>query len=273
MINYTERLTVLMQDIISRVPTLSFINMADVLVFARHGRSDAEGAYATCHCLNLPASEPGHYYWRDRRTGRTTRRSEWFITKSPAVLIGQRRLNYLISFALPRFCDQTLERSKKEGTYTGYDPWIAKLDTVVHELYHVDPNEPGIRRVERADGKYSHLSHGPHFFENVARLVKEYLSTGPDRELHEFLTYDFAELTARYGGVVGTTFRTFPSYPQRYVEVMATQPDSRHTDDVKIEPLKPSQLPTRYTEDDLHVRQFLAQTSRRLVRKGEHRAA
>ena len=35
MINYTEHLTVLMQDIVSRVPTLSFIDIRDVLVFAR----------------------------------------------------------------------------------------------------------------------------------------------------------------------------------------------------------------------------------------------
>ena len=37
MINYTERLTLLMQDIVARVPTLSFIDIADVLVFARFG--------------------------------------------------------------------------------------------------------------------------------------------------------------------------------------------------------------------------------------------
>jgi len=35
MINYTESLTVLMQDIVARVPALSFIDIADVLVFAR----------------------------------------------------------------------------------------------------------------------------------------------------------------------------------------------------------------------------------------------
>ncbi len=68
MINYTERLSLLMQDVVSRVPQLSFIDMADVLVFARSGRSNAEGAFATCHCLTLPASEPGYYFWRDRTT-------------------------------------------------------------------------------------------------------------------------------------------------------------------------------------------------------------
>lgn len=273
MINYTERLTILMQDIVGRVPTLSFIDMSNVLVFARHGRSDAEGAYATCHCLNLPASEPGHYFWRDRRTGKTTRRSEWFTTKSPSVAIGGQRVDYLISFALPRFCDQTLERSRKEEFYGGCDPWIARLDTVVHELYHVDPSEPGIRRVERADGTFSHHSHGPAFFQNVAALVTHYLSTNPDPSVYEFLRDDFSQLTARYGGIVGTTFRTFPSFPQRYIEVMATQPRRRHSDGVRIEPVKPPQQPTRYTENDLHIRQFLSQTSRRLVRKGQHRAA
>src|SRR5437762_7664992 len=95
MINYTERLSLLMQDIVERVPTLSFIDMTDVLVFARFGRSTAEGAFATCHCLNLPPSEPGYYFWRDRATGQITRRSEWFVTKSPAVVIRGRPIKYL----------------------------------------------------------------------------------------------------------------------------------------------------------------------------------
>ena len=88
MMNYTDRLTVLMQDVVARVPALSFIDMGDVLVVARAGRSNAEGAFATCHCLTLPASEPGYYFWRDRETGKLTRRSEWFVTKSPSVKIG-----------------------------------------------------------------------------------------------------------------------------------------------------------------------------------------
>ena len=105
MINYTERLALLMQDIVSRVPTLSFINMADVLVFARFGRSTAEGAFATCHCLSLPPSDPGYYFWRDRTTQELTRRSEWFVTKSPTVKAGTENIDYLFSFALPRFTD------------------------------------------------------------------------------------------------------------------------------------------------------------------------
>src|SRR5947209_11262540 len=126
MINYTERLTLLMQDVVSRVPALSFIDMADVLVFARSGRSNAEGAFATCHCLSLPPSEPGYYFWRDRRTGQITRRSEWFVTKSPVVTIGTRQIKHLISFTLPRFCDQSLDRSRHERFYRrANDAWVA----------------------------------------------------------------------------------------------------------------------------------------------------
>jgi hypothetical protein len=274
MMNYTERLTLLMADIVSRVPALSFINMADVLVFARAGRSNAEGAFATCHCLTLPASEPGYYFWKDRVTRQLTRRSEWFVTKSPIVTVGTRDVKYMLSFALPRFCDQSLDRSRKERFYPGAAPWMAKLDTVVHELYHIDPELVGIRRIEREDGTYSANCHGHKFFEEVADLVHTYLKSDPSPEMYDFLREDFATLDARSGGVVGTSFRTFPSFPQRYIERLAEQPPCEaDAEGVQVEPLRVPQQPTRYTQDDLHIRQFTKDTSRRLLRKGQFRAA
>ena len=206
MINYTERLTLLMQDVVTRVPALAFLDMADVLVFARSGRSNAEGAFATCHCLTLPPSDPGYYFWRDRRSGDITRRSEWFVTKSPHVAVGQRSIKYMISFSVPRFCDQALDRSRKESVLPRATmPWLAKLDTVVHELYHIDPALAGIRRIERADGTSSSSCHGPDFFQQVAALVKTYLDSRPDPEAYDFLGHDFAALEETHGGVVSTS--------------------------------------------------------------------
>jgi hypothetical protein len=275
MINYTERLTLLMQDVVTRVEALSFIDMADVLVFARQGRSHAEGAFATCHCLTLPPSDPGYYFWRDRGSGRITRRSEWFITKSPNVSIGSRSVKYMISFALPRFCDQTLGRSRKERFYPGAgEPWMAKLDTVVHELFHVDPSYTGIRRLDRGDGRYSTQCHSPRFFEQVAEMVSEYLDTRPDPSAYDFLRYDFATLESRFNGVVGTTFRSFPSYPQRFIERVLHQPACEvDMVGVDVEPLRLGQPQKTFTEDDLHVRHFMRGQSRRLIRKGQFRAA
>jgi hypothetical protein len=271
MINYTERIALLMHDIVMRTPRLSFIDLKEVIVFGRFGRSDAEGAFATCHCLTLPESEPGYYFWRDRSTGELTRRSQWFVTKSPQVSVGATPIKYLISFVLPRFCDQTLERSRKWDLYpAGTAGWIAKLDTIVHELYHIDPNESGIRRVAKSDGTNSPRSHGPMFYEDVAEMVKNYLATDPDPALYQFLEDDFNAITARHGGVVATTFRNFPSFPQRYMEAV----DLPSADpSLKVEPLKAPTQPVLYSEDDLHIRQFTEAGARRLTRKGQHRAA
>jgi hypothetical protein len=273
MINYTERLSLLMEDLVARVPTLSFIDMSRVLVFARGGRSDAEGAYATCHCVCLPPSEPGYYFWRDRDSGQLTRRSEWFVTKSPVVQVGRARIDYMISFALPRFCDQRLARTRKQVHYAGQPDWIGKLDTIVHELYHIDPVRPGIRRMEKADGTWSANCHGHRFFEDVVRMVRDYVATAPDPSIYDFLQHDFEGLTARHGGVVGTAFRGFPSYPQRFVEVLDPQPPVPEDLECPVEPLKVARVPARFTEDDLVIRQFLPHTSRRLIRTGKSRAA
>lgn len=273
MLNYTERISLLMQDVVTRVPRLSFIDMSKVLVFARAGRSDAEGAYATCHCVCLPPSEPGYYFWRDRATGKLTRRSEWFVTKSPSVKIGEIPIDYMISFSLPRFCDQRLSRSRKQAHYAGQPDWIAKLDTIVHELYHIDPDAPGIRRMERADGTYSANCHGHRFFENVVEMVNEYVASSPDPGAYDFLRYDLSELTTQFGGVVGTAFRSFPSYPQRYTQVMNPQPDVPEDLSCRVDPLKVSRVKTSFTEDDLVMREFLPKASRRVIRTGRHRAA
>jgi hypothetical protein len=275
MINYTERLTLLMQDVVTRVEALSFIDMADILVFARQGRTHAEGAFATCHCLTLPPSDPGYYFWRDRDSGRITRRSEWFVTKSPSVSLGGRPVKYMISFALPRFCDQTLGRSRKERFYPGpQQTWMAKLDTVVHELFHIDPDHNGIRRLDREDGTYSTHCHSPRFFEQVAEMVSEYLDTRPDPSAYDFLRHDFETLESRFSGVVGTSFRTFPSYPQRFIEPLLLQPACEiDMAGVEVEPLRSGQPQKAFTEDDLHVRHFMRGQSKRLIRKGQFRAA
>ncbi|MDE3155532.1 MAG: hypothetical protein KGN76_10545 [Acidobacteriota bacterium] len=265
MIHYTDHISQLIRDIVLRVPALSFIQPADVLVFARLGRTGADGPYATCHSLNLPPSEPGYYFWRDRESGRLTRRSEWFVTKSPSVSIAGHEIKYLLSFTLPRFCDQSLLRSYKREFYHDSEPWVAKLDTIVHELYHIDPEEPGIRRVTRADGEYSARMHSPGFFQEVVQMVHQYLASGPDPAVYEFLRDDFRQLEARYGGVVGTTFRTFPSYPQRYVEPLSPQPAvPGEAEEVALERLRVRPARTRYTEADLRLRRFTAQAARPL---------
>lgn len=271
MINYTEHVRQLMSDIVLRVPRLSFLDMNRLLVFARSGRAERDGPYATCHCVCLPPSDPGYYFWRDQTTGALTRRSEWFVTKSPIVRVGAAQIDYMISFTLPRFCDQRRVSARKRARYLGHPEWMAKLDTIIHELYHIDPHQPGIRRIERADGTPSTKCHSPAFFQDVVEMVTQYLTSSPDPEILEFLRYDFAGLTARYGGVVATTFRA-ASYPRRYIEVLSPQP-AAPIHDCPVEALELPRMTTTFTENDLVTRRFWADTGRSLVRKGKVRAA
>jgi hypothetical protein len=224
MLNYTEQLWRLMHDVASRVPKLSFIDTQELFVFARHGRAGADGAFATCHSLTLPESEPGYYFWRDRSTGSLTRRSEWFVTKTPEVRIDGNRIKYLISFVLPRFCEQSLSRSRKAEFYGAeIAPWVAKLDTVIHELYHIDPEAEGLRKFIAADGARVERSHGPGFYEQVAEMVQLYLATSPDPRRYEFLKYDFNGLRA----TVRWCARPFETSPRTRSATLNPSPSSR----------------------------------------------
>ena len=263
MINYTDRISLLMSDLVARTSALSFIDLREVVVFARFGKPDAEGAFATCHCLTLPETEPGYYFWRDRETGQLTRRSEWFVTKTPEVRLGATRIKYLISFVLPRFCEQRLERSWKTELYGDAPSWVAKLDTIVHELYHIDPAATGMRQVVHADGSRSPRLHGPEFYEQVAAMTKSYLATDPHPAIYGFLQSDFSELEKQYGGVTATTFRNFPSFPQRYMEACPALPIDAG---IRVEPVKALNQPSLYTENDLYIRQFTDSRTRRLAK-------
>jgi hypothetical protein len=94
-------------------------------------------------------------------------------------------------------------------------------------------------------------------------MVNQYLDSKPDPQVCDFLRHNFDDLTNRYSGVVGTTFRAFPSYPQRYTEVVQPQPAAPPDVNCRVEPLRVPRVTTAYTEDDLITRQFLRTTTRR----------
>jgi hypothetical protein len=104
-------------------------------------------------------------------------------------------------------------------------------------------------------------------------MVNQYLDSTPDPAVYDFLCLNMAELTARHGGVVGTAFRGFPSYPQRYTEVLEQQLEAADALDSRVEALKVARITKRFSEDDPVVREFLPQTSRQLIRKGKYCAA
>nr|MBA3269288.1 hypothetical protein [Acidobacteriota bacterium] len=137
----------------------------------------------------------------------------------------------------------------------------AKLDTVIHELYHIDPEQNCLRRFTRTDGSWSDALHNSTYFEDVAALVQQYLLSQPDPHLLEFLQHDFEGLQARYGAVAGTTFRSFPSYPRRYREAALGEPLPAELQNTAVE--KVIDLSGRFfSDEDLQLREFTGTTSR-----------
>lgn len=99
---------------------------------------------------------------------------------------------YLLSFYLPRF--QNL-------------PYLEKLTTVFHELWHIGPNFDGDLR--RNPGRcYAHGGSRGDYDSHMRDLADRWLDLRPPHACHDFLKYDFAKLQSIYGGIVGTTMTT-----------------------------------------------------------------
>lgn len=253
MLHYTDALTRLMADIVARVPDLGHVPMTRMLVFARRGRHGACGPNATCHWIGQPPSEPGYYFWSEPDSGRITRRTPYFVTRWPEVHVRGEAMEWLISVGLPRFADQPA--AAKRRRYYDLPAWVCRLDTIVHELFHIAPDGPGFRALTLPDGSPDGRTHPPAFFDAVELLVREYLGTDPDPDVLEVVRHDLDTLIARHGGLAATTFRRYPSYPQRYAEALAVQPPDP---DVLLTPLPRTATQASYTDADVVTRDVTA---------------
>ena len=177
-------------------------------------------------------------------------------------------MKYLISFSLPRFCDQSLDRSRKERFYRGVDaPWVAKLDTVVHELFHIDPEHKASGVSSASDGTLAAAATA-RVFRAGRRDGCEYLDSRPDPAIYDFLRHDFNTLDAEHGGVAARASGV-SLVSAAFLERLAVQPRARRRDvDVERRAGATPPSPRRYPENDLHMRQFPPKPLGRLVARG-----
>jgi hypothetical protein len=103
-----------------------------------------------------------------------------------------REMLYILNFYLPRFLDLPLRE---------------KLETIVHELWHVSPRFDG--DVRRFPGRcFAHGASQRKYDAQVARLVDRYLAGNPQDAVCELLRLNYRELVARYGRVFGQRIST-----------------------------------------------------------------
>ena len=95
---------------------------------------------------------------------------------------------YILSIYLPRFLNTSLEE---------------KLATLLHELWHIGPNFDGDLR--RFPGRnYAHGNSQREYDAQMERFAQQWLAADPPAHLYEFLEYDFHELVAEHGRIIGT---------------------------------------------------------------------
>jgi predicted metallopeptidase len=174
--DFTCHIRHLCEDIVNRVEVLRHIDMDRVAISFSQTRSAAKtGIYASLTPLRF-AGGAAHTIRRGRR---------WEIQK----VVGHNGYSmlYLLNFYLPRFLDLGLRE---------------KLDTVIHELWHVGPRFDGdLRRL--GERKYAHGSSVKKYDAQVKKLVDEWLADDPPTRLYSFLTANFRELAAEHGKVIG----------------------------------------------------------------------
>ena len=173
----TAALTRLVADIGRRLPAFAHLDPTRLLVTLTPARTRGPyGLQARCTPLRL-------------RSGATTKRLRGRLYQVQRYTLDGRELLYLVTFVVPRFLDL---------------PFREKLITVVHELYHVGERFDGDLR--RHPGRcYAHTGSKKNYDAAMWRLADEYLATGPNPTMVEWLKPDAAGLAALFGGAVGVT--------------------------------------------------------------------
>lgn len=174
--DYSEAVRRVCLDMTVRLPEFSSIRIERVgFSFVRARNRERFGVWASMTPLRFQAGA-----FETVRDGRRWRIPEVRLRKKDEPLL------YILSVYVPRFIDL---------------PLLEKIDTLVHELYHIGPAFDGdIRRF--AGRRYAHGSQSA-YNQTVARLARRWLAADPSPELWNFLRYDFVSLQGIYGKIVG----------------------------------------------------------------------
>lgn len=181
--NYTEPIRAVCSDMVFRLPVFSQIRMENVAVsLGRTRRNDMYGVYASMTPLRFKGGE-----LRGKRNNR--------LLEIPPLYDKERRpILYVLSIYIPRFVNLPIRE---------------KIDTLIHELYHISPSFDGSLR--SFGGRfYAHGASQKEYNRKVSALSRQWLSGDPRPELWDFLRYDFKTLCERYGGLTGETVRIPP---------------------------------------------------------------
>jgi len=227
-----------------------------VLVFGRFGRPEAEGAFATCHCLTLPETEPGYYSERIARTGELTADR---VVRHQDPRSGSARPDQVPDLVRLAAVLRAVARAIVEGRALRAAAEDAPLGRQARH-HQSTSSITSIRRRRAAQFRArrrhpQQRTHAPEFYGGRRGDDAAVPRVEPGSRLTDFLRWDFDGLQKRFGGVTATTSGTSRPSRSAIMEPCTALP-VESAEGVKVEPLKRPIQPALYTESDLHVRQF-----------------
>lgn len=172
-VDFSAVMRKLCEDVKARCPGFAHLDPAAMAFTYTTSRSP--GKYGLLARVTPMRFRDGGAYHRHRGT----------LYQPQRYVIDGREVLYLVTFCLPRFLNL---------------PFLEKLTTVIHELYHISPRFDGDLR--RHDGRCQFHTHSKRGYDDLMdRLTREYLATQPDAKLFTVFHSTFAQLCAAHGGV------------------------------------------------------------------------
>lgn len=179
MILYSQLLDDTVADMARTVGRLSHIDAGLICAVAASRAAGGQwGSLAECVALGLPEDPTFEFTYQPKRL-KMTGATPWYVPRNRRIVLGERRMRYLLRFRFPRFLK--------------HQP----LETVCHELLHIH---------EKFDGMHSSLKHGKWFDRYTREIEREWRRKG-DPSLVALMEMDFDGLRRRFGAVACRCFR------------------------------------------------------------------
>jgi hypothetical protein len=167
-------------EIVRVLPEFSSLKTASIQVSATFSRKRGSGGLLA---FVLPLKYKHGSPVEVKKRGRTV----YHYAMLPYYRNGQEIL-YIIYFMLPRFSNLQFRD---------------KLETVIHELYHINPACNGDLR--RLPGRsYLHGNSMREFDKRISLLTDKFLQSPHGPESYRFLQWNFSQLRRKFGEVVAT---------------------------------------------------------------------